>query len=215
MNEQGSEGWKLERLGLATASNFDKVMMGKTTAGYQGYLTQLAMERIFKRPVEMFKSKAMERGNDLEPTARMRYMLYIKQPVEEATFVKHKTLMAGASPDGYVNDDGLVEIKAPMAHNHLYTLKHGKVPLTYKWQVVGQQWITGRKWTDFVSFSDEFPSNAALSIIHVERDESDIETLEARVRVFLDEVDATVDFITNYGVKLEADAKTKKERALV
>lgn len=174
-------------------------MMAKTTAGYQGYLTQLALERIFGRPIETFKNKAMERGNELEDTARMRYMLATKNAVEEAYFVAHPEIQAGASPDGYVGEDGLVEFKVPLAHNHFHVLKTGTVPRAYEWQVAMQQWITGRQWTDFVSFSDEFPPNAALAIIRVERDEDKIQRLEENVRHFLREVEATVAFINNYG----------------
>jgi hypothetical protein len=198
--EQGTEQWLQERVGYATASKFYEVMMNKTTAGYQGYVAQLALERILNRPTETFKSKAMERGTELEPTARLMYGLHIKTPIEEAPFVKHKTLMAGASPDGLINDDGLVEIKSPLANNHLYTLQTNKVPAQYQWQIVGQQWITGRLWTDYVSYSDEFPKNAALAIIHVERDEEKIQMLEARVKLFLKDVDEAVVFIKNYGV---------------
>jgi hypothetical protein len=198
--EQGSDEWKAERAGKATASNFDKIMMSPTTAGYQGYLTQLVLERIYGRPVETFKNKAMERGNELEPVARMRYQLATKTVTSGAPpFMKHPTLAAGASLDDQIGDDGIVEYKCPLANNHYYTLKTGKVPRQYEWQVVGQQWISGRKWTDFVSFSDEFPPNAALAIIRVERDEKMIELLESRVRKFLSEVDEAVNFIQNYG----------------
>lgn len=197
--EQGTEQWLLDRSGRVTASNADKVMMAKTTAGYQGYLTQLALERLFGRPIETFKNKAMERGNELEDTARMRYMLATKNAVQEAFFVPHETIMAGASPDGYVGTDGLVEFKCPLAHNHLHVLRNGTVPNTYKWQVAMQQWITGRKWTDFVSFSDEFPPNAALAIIRVERDEEMIADLEDRVKMFLSLVEETERFVREYG----------------
>lgn len=201
---QGTQDWLDERAGYATASNFDKVMMAKTTAGYQGYVAQVALEQVFGKALDtfsftFFKSKAMERGNELEPTARLLYGMRIKTPIEEAPFVKHKTLKAGASPDGYINDDGLVEIKCPLAHNHLFALNYKKVPSQYEWQVVGQQWITGRLWTDFVSYSDEFPSNASFAIVHVERDEEKIRTLENKVKVFLEDVDKAVEFIQNYG----------------
>lgn len=196
---QGSEEWLAERAGKATASNFDKIMMAPTTAGYQGYLTQLVLERIYGRPVETFKNKTMERGNELEPLARLRYALATRQPVIESPFVQHSSLAAGASPDGLVGKDGLVEFKCPLANNHYYTLKTGKVPRQYEHQVLGQMWITGRKWVDFVSFSDEFPANAALTIIRVERDDKLVELLESRVTKFLNEVAEAVKFIENYG----------------
>lgn len=210
--EQGSDAWLQERCGIPTASNFDKVMAGKTTIGRQDYLWTLALERINGKPFETYKSKDMERGNELEPTARMRYMLKTKQVVEESPFVKHPTLEAGASPDGLVGEDGLVEFKAPKRHNHGHVLKRTKwtnddgtpvaslqqIPSAYRWQVVGQQACTGRQWTDFASFSDEFPANAAFGIVRYNRDEDDIAALEAGIKAFNKELDELVEFITNY-----------------
>lgn len=198
--EQGTEEWLIERLGKATSSNFNKVMMGKSTAGRQEYLIQLALERIYGKPVETFKSRAMERGNELEPVARMRYMLQTKNVTSGAPpFIKHPTLEAGASLDDTVGDDLIVEYKAPLAHNHFYTLTTRKVPPVYKWQLVGQHLMSGRSKTDFVSFSDEFPPNAALAIIRFERDEKLIEELEVGLAQFLDEVNEAVKFIQEYG----------------
>jgi hypothetical protein len=119
--------------------------------------------------------------------------------VKEAEFVKHELLPAGASPDGLIGQDGLLEVKCPRLHNHLYTLRAGKVPPEYKWQVVGQQMITQRSWTDFVSFTDELSGAASLAIVRFERDEDLIEQLEMGLATFLDEVDDTVEFIRNYG----------------
>jgi putative phage-type endonuclease len=197
--EQRSEAWFESRRGLATASRFNDVMAAKTTAARQSYIADLAWERITGKVRESYTSKDMERGTELEPMARLRYELMTKNAVEEAEFVKHELLPAGASPDGLIGDDGLLEIKIPRLHNHLYTLRSGKIPPQYKWQVVGQQLITQRSWTDFVSFTDELEGSASLAIVRFERDEDLIERLELGLATFLDEVDETVNFINNYG----------------
>ena len=65
--------------------------------------------------------------------------------------------VAGASPDGLVGDDGLLEFKCPMAGKHLTYLFRDEVPKDYVLQVQGQLWVTGRKWCDFVSYCPGLP----------------------------------------------------------
>lgn len=197
---QGSSEWLEERAGKATASRFVDVMASKNTIARQSYATQLAIERITGKPTQTYKNADMDRGNELEPLARLRYQLYSRLSVEVSPFLQHPTLMAGASPDGLIGEDGLVEFKAPRNHNHLMALKQKKVPPQYIWQVYGQMWITGRQWCDFVSFTDEeaFQPHAAMAIVRVERDEEKIKLLEDTVTMFLDEVSSIVKFILEY-----------------
>lgn len=112
--EQGTEEWLQERAGVPSASKFDLVMAGKDTVGRQGYLWTLALEQINSKPFETFKSKDMERGKKLEALARFEYMAKTRRVVKTSPFVRHPFLSAGASPDGLVGDDGLVEFKAPI-----------------------------------------------------------------------------------------------------
>lgn len=191
---QRSEEWYAQRLGLPTASRFADVMGTRRKA----YAAELALERITGRARETYTSKEMQRGTDLEPLARLRYMLATKNKVEEAEFMKHAVLEVGASPDGLIGDDGLLEIKIPLFHNHIETLRTGNVPAQYRWQVVGQQACTGRQWTDFVSFSDEIEGKAALAIVRVARDEALIERLENSLALFLDEIEDIIKFLKEY-----------------
>lgn len=211
--EQGTEEWLQERAGVPSASKFDLVMAGKDTVGRQGYLWTLALEQINSKPFETFKSKDMERGKKLEALARFEYMAKTRRVVKTSPFVRHPFLSAGASPDGLVGDDGLVEFKAPKRHNHGHVLERTKmthkdgtpltsieqIPRDYRWQVIGQQACTGRQWTDFASFSDEFPKNAQFAIVRYERDEEKIKELEAGLTAFIKELDELVKFIKQYG----------------
>lgn len=180
------------RRGLATSSRFSDVMAAKTTAARQAYIAELAWERITGKTWETFKSKDMERGNELESVARLRYMLQTKSRVEEADFVRHPVLPVGSTPDGLISEDGLLEIKVPKLHNHLYTLINNKVPSQYTWQLVGQQLMTGRRWTDFVSYTDQLEGKACIAIVRFERDEALIERLESKLAEFCDEVEELV-----------------------
>lgn len=203
---QRTDDWFTARLGKATASNFDKIMAGERYAGWKNYRAELVAERLTgKRYAELtgrdFTTFEMQWGTDNEPLARLHYTLMSRNQVEECGFFEHDSLSAGASPDGLIGDDGLVEIKCPNTATHIETLHKGTVPRQYVAQVQGQLWITGRKWADFISFDPRLPENARSIVIHVERDESYIKLMEAEITRFLQQVDEECGFVNEYGKK--------------
>lgn len=170
--EQGSEEWLKLRLGVATASNFDKIITatGKESATLSKYALELATQCLLTEPEPSYKNEAMQRGNDLEPIARQAYAEQTLQFVEEITMFKSDCNDFGYSPDGLIGDDGLLEIKCPLATTHAKYLLDNKMPTDYWQQVQGGLWVSGRKWCDFVSFHPNFKEKQ-LFIIRVERDE--------------------------------------------
>ena len=151
--EQRSEEWYTARLGCVTASRAADVM-AKTKAGYSAsrgnYMAQIITERLTERPTEGFSSSAMQWGTDTEPQARMAYELMTGETVEETGFVPHPTIkFFGASPDGLVGSDGLIEIKCPNTATHIDTLLSDKVPSKYIKQMHVQMICTDRQWCDF------------------------------------------------------------------
>jgi len=199
--EQGSEEWLQARVGRATASRFSDVMASIRSgeaASRKNYRAELVVERLTGQPVEFYKSPAMEWGNEYEPVARLKYELTTGNNVEECGLFIHNSIMAGASPDGLVNDDGLLEIKCPNTATHIETLRKQEVPRQYYWQVMGQLWLTGRKWCDFVSFDPRMPANAQYFTTRVLRDDEAIADLEDNIVTFLTGVDEEVAFIENY-----------------
>ena len=82
----------------------------------------------------------------------------------------------GYSPDGLLGDDGLLEIKCPMATTHAKYLLDNKMPTDYWQQVQGGLWVSGRRWCDFASFHPNFKEKQ-LFIVKVERDEKFIAEL--------------------------------------
>lgn len=196
MIEQGTEAWKLSRAGKATASRIADVI-AKTKSGPSAsranYEAQLICERLTGTVAEGYTNAAMQHGIDTEPQARAAYEFDADVDVVLAEFVDHPTIpMSGCSPDGYVGDDGLLEIKAPQPAAHLDTLLSQTVPTKYRTQIMWQLATTGRAWCDYVSFSPAFPSHLQLFVKRVHRDEAMIRELEAEVRAFLKEVDAKV-----------------------
>lgn len=194
---QGTTEWRQERAGCATASCFDKVMAkikvgeAKTRADYR---LQLATERLTGNPQDSYVNADMQRGIDLEPEARMAYEAARGVIVEEVGFVPHAHIPnCGASPDGLVADDGMVEIKCPKSTTHLATLEAGVLPPEHLAQVQGQMAVCGRRWVDFVSYDNRFPPGLQLFVVRVPRDDAYIAELEREVRAFLSGVDGMVE----------------------
>ena len=199
---QGTEAWHRQRIGKATASRI-KDIVAKTKTGYSTsrdkYLTQLLLERLTGTVAESYSDAAMAWGNDTEPFARAAYEAQKGVMVDQVAFVNHPTIeMAGASPDGLVGDDGLVEIKCPMSHTHLESLLGG-LDDQYKVQVQWQMACTGAKWTDLCSFDPRFPAELQLVIKRFERDDAYIATLEKEVIKFLAELDDKLNKIKSRG----------------
>lgn len=196
MSEQGSAAWFAERCGKVTASRVADVI-AKTKSGWgasrANYAAQLVAERLTGEVAESYTNAAMQHGIATEPQARAAYEFQTDQPVTLAGFVPHPSIeMAGASPDGFVLTDGLLEIKAPSTSTHIDTLLGANVPAKYITQIQFQLACTGRKWCDFVSFDPRLPERMRLFVKRVHRDDKAIAEMEAEVRVFLAEVDATV-----------------------
>ena len=197
MDEQRTTEWFQARLGKVTASRVADVI-AKTKTGYsasrENYMAQLVVERLTNTQAESFTNAAMEWGVANEKFARAAYELKMGVMVDETGLVDHPTIpMAGASPDGLVGEDGLVEIKCPNTATHIDTLLTQTVPAKYNTQMQFQMACTGRQWCDFVSFDPRMPQKAQIFIKRVLRDDSFIKEIESEIKKFLAEVSAKVD----------------------
>ncbi|MCX2699360.1 lambda exonuclease family protein [Ochrobactrum chromiisoli] len=207
--EQGSEAWKIIRLGKVTASRVADVI-AKTKTGYgasrKNYLAELVLERLTGKAEEGFTSSSMQWGTDNEPDARSAYQFEKNTRVVQVGFVAHPHIaMTGASPDGLVGDDGLLEIKCPNSATHLDTLRTNTIPSRYITQMNWQMACTGRQWCDFVSFDPRFPEHMRLFVKRHHRVDADIRALEIDVTLFLKEVDEAIDDLaTEYPAFTEA-----------
>ena len=199
--EQGTEAWFANRLGKVTASRLADVL-AKTKTGYSAsrtnYMTQLVLERITQTKAESYSNAAMLWGVDQEPFARAAYEAHTGQMVEEVGFIPHPDIeAAGASPDGLVGDDGMVEIKCPSSSTALevwLTHSQGSNPVDAKYyaQMQWQMRCADRSWCDYVVFDPRMPAKAQLFIYRVERNAEWLKIAEDEVTSFLAEVDAKV-----------------------
>ena len=196
MMEQGTEEWFTIRIGKVTASRVADVI-AKTKTGYSttrdNYAAQLVCERLTGQKGESFSNAAMQHGTDTEPLARAAYEALKDVLVDEVGFVPHPSIiMAGASPDGLVGDDGLLEIKCPNTATHIETLLSQSVPGKYNTQMQFQMACTGRQWCDFVSFDNRLPEELRLFVKRVPRDNEFIKQMEGEVVKFLNELDIKI-----------------------
>ena len=197
MTEQRTEDWFSARLGKVTASSLYKVL-AKTKTGYGAdrgnYMTQLVLERVTGSKAESYTNASMQWGIDQEPFARAAYEASRGVMVDEVGFIPHPTIeAAGASPDGLVGDDGMVEIKCPDSKTALECwLSDTPVEGKYFAQMQWQMRCADRSWCDYVVFDPRMPAKAQLFVTRVMRDDEWLATTEAEVVKFLAEVDAKV-----------------------
>lgn len=190
---QGTDEWRLARLGKVTASNIAAVMAegrnGKPSATRANYIAQLVSERLTGTPYETFTSAAMMHGTETEDQARAVYTMNTGLSVEQVGFVQHPRIpFAGASPDGLIGRVGGLEIKCPNTATHIATLRGAAVDGGYMKQVQFNMACTGRDWWDFVSFDPRLPDEMQMHIRRIPRDNDAISEIEAAVLALLSDV---------------------------
>ena len=187
---QRTPEWFQARLGKVTASRIHEMMAelkGKGEAVMRrNYRRELALERFTNTSQDSgYMSWAMQEGVRKEAAARDAYAFAKGVDVEEIGFVVHPEIKdAGASPDGLVGKDGLVEIKCPEANVMFEMLTKAPLDGKYIYQAQWQLACTGRQWVDVVFYREGCP----LEIVTLVRDSQHIDKLEAAVRKFLLEV---------------------------
>lgn len=176
--EQGSEEWKTIRKGLMTASNAQAISAnGK---GLVTYITDLVAEKYSKGIAEGFKNTYMEYGTELEPVARSMYELQQSVKVEQIGFVEVDEY-TGCSPDGFVGDDGMIEIKCHQDKKHFRLIVNGidEIDSGYVWQVQMNLMLTGRKWCDLICYNPNYEQE--LVIFRIEPDQEAFAQLRAGI----------------------------------
>ena len=190
--EQGSDDWFALRAGKPTASCFDKLITstGETSKSLNGYAITLAGELYAGKPLDAWEGNAYtDRGKLLEDEARKMYaFLHDVEPVRVG-FVTDDNALYGVSPDSFIGDDGMLEIKCLKAENHikaiLYYRKHKKCPPDYVQQTQGQIMVCERQWCDLFFYHPDLPRLT----IRQEPDEKIINALRGNIVTVLEERD--------------------------
>ena len=195
MSLQGTEGWFQSRLGKVTASRVSDILAkprnGTGSGVRQSYMNQLIEERTTGQRNVGYQTTSMQWGIQNEPKARDAYCKFRGVSVAETGFIDHPTIpWSGASPDGLVGHNGLVEIKCPNTKSHLAVIKSAKIPSQYYYQIMWQMAVTGREWCDFVSFDPRLNDSRRLYVQRILRDSVAIDHLHKAVSEFVRHVEA-------------------------
>ncbi len=161
--EQQSEAWHEIRCGRVTGTRFKALVAKETTDTHKDLVTNLACEIITGKMEETYTNALMEKGLETEPIARKEYESLFDIEVKQVGFItpdednKYHDWI-GISPDGFLPDEGLLEIKAPLARTHFEYIEANKLPSEYRYQIQGQLFVTGFKYCDFMSFVEGMKS---------------------------------------------------------
>lgn len=195
--EQGSQEWKQARLGLVSASRFKDVMTDprSKSADMSGtaysYMCELIAEIVTGEQTEI-KGAALEWGTINEPEARDLYDMNYAD-VQEAGLILHDSRRYGASPDGLIGDDGMIEIKCPYnSTNHIKTVLSGDVPKEHIPQIQGNLMVNGRRWCDFISFDPRISGKGRFFVKRVYRDDEYIVNMQEKIENFIKKMDAAM-----------------------
>jgi hypothetical protein len=148
--QQTPEWFELKK-GRMSASHATAI--GNCGKGLETYCRQIVKDMIIER--QQFTNKDIERGNILEPVARIAYEFEYGCQVKQVGFIAYSDFV-GYSPDGLVSDDGLIELKARNDEIHFGLLLGDHVDSSAIWQMNMGMLISGRKWCDFGSYNPNF-----------------------------------------------------------
>ncbi|MGH8172268.1 MAG: lambda exonuclease family protein [Rhodanobacteraceae bacterium] len=185
------------------AKGADRVELRKTRDGEvlkcrKDYIADIVAEILTGEPRESVKARALDWGHDVEAAARVAYEAETGDIVAPGGFVTHPLLdYIGCSPDGLIGEEGQTQIKCPQnPANHIDALEFG-MPEEHVAQVQGELFVTGRRWSDFVSYDPRMKDPALrLYVQRIERDEKFIVELATACDSLWKEVQRRTSYIT-------------------
>lgn len=171
MIPQGSPEWFAAREKLLSSSDFGAAL------SLNPYCSRQKLWRIKVGMEVVRENDDIRRGRELEAAAIHAYQVETGVLVDKMGLVRHPAHdWLGASPDGAVGSDGLVEAKAPRQFRD-------EPPAYHLAQMQGQLEITDRVWCDYAQYCD-----GELRVIRVERDRAWWEWALPQLREFWDYV---------------------------
>lgn len=169
-----------------------KIKSGEAAARRDLRMTLLA-ERLSGQPQEdTYVNAAMQWGIDHEAEAIAAYEALTGSLVQLVGFCEHDSLPAGTSPDGFVDEDGILSVKCPKTATHVGYLRAGVEPAEHAAQNTHELWLTQRSWIDFVSYDPRMPEGLRLFKVRVTRTPAELAAYEKDLLQFLSELDTEV-----------------------
>ena len=191
---QGNGAWHNARTGKLTASRMNQAMAflknGKEAEGRKKLKIEILAERLTGNIIPKYINEAMQHGTDTEPLAKEAFEQATGLLIKDVGFIEHQGIdNFGASPDGFVSDGSLIEIKCPTTMTHLQYLLNNEVPEEYKAQMCVQSLCTGKKDIWFCSYDPRLPEKQRLFIMKYQPTQEELELIEQAAMDFLNEVD--------------------------
>ena len=195
---QPTPEWLAARCGRITASRLGDVMAylksGKGEMKARAdYRIELVAERLTRNTASHYVSKEMKFGSLMEDEARSAYEIAKQTMVQNIGFCVHPTMdFSGASPDGWVGDKKIIEIKCPTTATYLGWRKSKQVPQEYVDQILWNMVCGERFEADFIGYDPRLPENLQLLVIPVPFDQKRVDELEDEVRKMEAEIQAEI-----------------------
>lgn len=200
--------WLKQRLGKFTASQAYRLLTYPNKAELPAGAITYIMEKVCEiatvyEESQGFTSPSIQWGRDHELDAinwfedKMNYT--VDATGENQRFIEKTDLNAGATPDGLIDDDVLIEVKCPNSITHLgYLHIKSEADLKetepkYYWQMMFQFLVTGRTKGYFISYDPRFKKDDLklhFAIIYPNAD--DISFLTSRLELARDYFNAVV-----------------------
>ena len=186
---QGSDEWHEARRGVITGSRFalarEKKKDGNRPAAAIKYAMDTARERCGGLTLPTSQTLAMRIGSEQEDAARASYELETGRLVTQCGFFCTEDRQFGVSPDGLVDDDGLIEIKTMVSSETLFRCVVDGISADFIDQINGELWLLNRQWCDLVLWAPDLESiGRALTVRRIHRNEDALADLVRDLMVF-------------------------------
>lgn len=178
-NEQGSPGWHSDRACKVTSSRLKEALRMS-----EPYAKEIREELAGIIRPEVY-AKPLAHGKLFEPRAIAAYSLMKGVIVTPCGFIQSKIDYFGGSPDGLIDDSGIIEAKCPTDIDRHYTFPH-VVQTDHMPQIQGNLLATEREWCDAISFVPSLPIGKDLVIVRVYRDEKYLTMVRRKLPIFWD-----------------------------
>jgi len=162
--EHGSAEWYAKRIGIPTASNFDKIITPKTAEPSKSapkYMYRLIAERLLNEPTddELGYVQWVDHGKGQEPNAVAQFQFNIAtRPLEPGGFITTDDGRLGCSPDRlFPGHKEAVEVKCPAPWTQIGYLLDGPDE-AYRPQVQGQMLVGEFDAVHFYSWHPRMPA---------------------------------------------------------
>lgn len=194
--------WLAARAGKLTASRMKDAIAvlknGSPAKARFDLIRDLLAERLTGQSVRHFVSDAMQHGIETEDEAREVYEAATGDFVGAAGFYDHPRIDGfGATPDGLLRPNGLIEIKCPTTPTFVEWRMAGVVPEEHKPQMLAQMACTGRKWCEFVAYDPRIrDEDARLFVRRFSPADEEIAAIETAAEKFLADLEAAWEVLT-------------------